>query len=307
MIKLVATRIGLGLVTLFIAVSGAFFLVHSSGSPAVQILGESASPERVAALNHQLGLDRPLVVQYLGFLGQLVRGDLGESLRYAQPNATLIMERLPATVELAAAALLIALVVGVPLGALAATREGRLADRLVSAVSLVGVSMPIFWIGLMAILFFAVRLHWLPAGQRDGLASLVLPAVTLSALPLAQIARLTRSSMSETLRQQFITASRARGLSAARVVINHALRNSAIPVLTIFGLQTGLLLSGAVTVEFVFSWPGLGTLATNAVQGRDFTLVQAVVVVGVAVFVITNLVVDVLYGIIDPRIRDGRV
>lgn len=307
MIKLLATRLGLGLVTLFIAVTGAFFLVHSSGSPAVQILGESASPERVAALNHQLGLDRPMVVQYLDFLGQLVRGDLGESLRYAQPNASLIMERLPATVELAAAALLIALVIGVPLGALAATREGRPADRLVSAISLVGVSMPIFWIGLMAILFFAVRLHWLPAGQRDGLASLVLPAVTLAALPLAQIARLARSTMSETLRQQFITASRARGLSSARVVINHALRNSAIPVLTIFGLQTGLLLSGAVTVEFVFSWPGLGTLATNAVQGRDFTLVQAVVVVGVAVFVITNLVVDVLYGIIDPRIRDGRV
>ena len=307
MIKLVATRLGLGLVTLFIAVSGAFFLVHSSGSPAVQILGESASAARVAALDHKLGLDRPLVVQYAAFLGQLVRGDLGESLRYGQPNASLILERLPATVELAVAALLVALVVGVPLGALAATREGRPADRVVSALSLVGVSMPIFWIGLMAILFFAVRLQWLPAGQRDGLASLVLPALTLAALPLAQIARLSRSSMSETLRQQFITASRARGLSSARVVINHALRNSAIPVLTIFGLQTGLLLSGAVTVEYVFSWPGLGTLATAAVQGRDFTLVQAVVVVGVAVFVITNLVVDVLYGIIDPRIRDGRV
>jgi peptide/nickel transport system permease protein len=307
MIKLVATRLGLGLVTLFIAVSGAFFLVHSSGSPAVQILGESASAARVAALDHKLGLDRPLVVQYAAFLGQLVRGDLGESLRYGQPNASLILERLPATVELAVAALLVALVVGVPLGALAATREGRPADRVVSALSLVGVSMPIFWIGLMAILFFAVRLQWLPAGQRDGLASLVLPALTLAALPLAQIARLSRSSMSETLRQQFITASRARGLSPARVVINHALRNSAVPVLTIFGLQTGLLLSGAVTVEYVFSWPGLGTLATAAVQGRDFTLVQAVVVVGVAVFVITNLVVDVLYGIIDPRIRDGRV
>lgn len=307
MIKLVATRVLLGLVTLLIAVSGAFFLVHGTGSPAHQILGESATPERVAELNHQLGLDRPILAQYGDFLGQLVRGDLGESLRYGQSNSSLILERLPATLELAAVALLIALVIGVPLGCIAAMREGRLADRVVSAVSLVGVSVPIFWLGLMAILFFAVRLGWLPAGQRNGLSFVILPGVTLSTLPLAQVARLTRSSMAETLRQQYITASRARGLSSWSVVLNHALRNSAIPVLTIFGLQTGLLLSGAVTVEYVFSWPGLGSLATDAVQGRDFTLVQAVVVVGVAAFVIVNLVVDVLYGIIDPRIRDGKV
>jgi peptide/nickel transport system permease protein len=307
MIKLVGTRLALGLVTLIIAVSGAFVLVHGNGSPANEILGSSATADRVAALNHQLGLDRPLAVQYGDFLGQLVRGDLGQSLRYGQSNSSLILERLPATAELAGMALLIALVVGVPLGCIAAMREGKLADRLVSVVSLVGVSMPIFWLGLMAILFFAVHLGWFPAGQRDGLASVVLPGVTLSTLPLAQVARLTRSSMSETFRQQFVIASRARGLSTWSVVVNHALRNSAIPVLTIFGLQTGLLLSGAVTVEYVFAWPGLGTLATDAVQGRDFTLVQAVVVVGVAVFVITNLVVDVLYGIIDPRIRDGKV
>lgn len=307
MIKLLATRVPLGLVTLMIAVSGTFFLVHGSGSPADQILGTSATTDRVAALNHELGLDRPLVSQYGEFLGQLVRGDLGQSLRYEQPNAALILERLPATVELASIALAIALLVGVPLGCVAAMNEGRFVDRLVSGISLIGVSVPIFWLGLMAILFFAVHLGWLPSGQREDLTSAVLPGITLSTLPLAQVARLTRSSMAEAFREQFITASRARGLSTWSIVANHALRNSAIPILTILGLQTGLLLSGAVTVEYVFAWPGLGTLATEAVGGRDFTLVQAIVVVGVTVFVITNLIVDVLYGIIDPRIRGGRV
>ena len=301
MIKLLATRVPLGLVTLIIAVSGTFFLVHGSGSPADQILGTSATADRVAALN------RPLINQYGEFLGQLVRGDLGQSLRYSQPNSTLILERIPATAELASIALAIALLLGVPLGCVAAMHQGRFIDRVVSAISLLGVSVPIFWLGLMAILFFAVHLGWLPSGQRGGLSSAVLPGITLSTLPLAQVARLTRSSMAETLRAQFITASRARGLSTWSIVANHAFRNSAIPVLTIFGLQTGLLLSGAVTVEYVFAWPGLGTLATEAVGGLDFTLVQAIVVAGVTVFVITNLIVDVLYGIIDPRIRDGRV
>ena len=307
MIKLLGARLGLGLVTLLIAVSGTFFLVHGTGSPADEILGTSATAERVDALNHELGLDRPLIAQYAEFLGQLVRGDLGKSLRYGESNSTLILERLPATIQLAAVALAVALLIGVPLGTVAAMREGQFVDRLVSAVSLLGVSVPIFWLGLMAILFFAVHLGWLPAGQRDGWNSVVLPGLTLSTLPLAQIARLTRASVAETFREQFITASRALGLSTWSIVVNHALRNSAIPVLTIFGLQTGLLLSGAVTIEYVFAWPGLGTLATQAVQSRDFTLIQAVVVVGVTIFVITNLVIDVLYGVIDPRIRDSKV
>jgi peptide/nickel transport system permease protein len=306
MIKFLVTRVGLGLITLLIAVTGAFFLIHGSGNPSAELLGTSATPDRIAALNQELGLDRPLIVQYGDFLGHLITGDLGSSLRYQQSNASLILERLPATIELASAALLIALVVGVPLGCIAAIYEGRLIDRVVSAISLLGLSVPIFWLGLMGILVFAVNLGLLPAGQRDGTLSVILPAISLAALPMAQIARLTRSSMAETLREQFITASRARGLSSMSIILNHALRNSSVPVLTIFGLQTGFLLSGAVTVEYVFAWPGLGTLSTQAVQARDFTLVQAVVVVGVAAFVVINLIVDVLYGLIDPRIRDGR-
>jgi peptide/nickel transport system permease protein len=306
MIRLLLTRLGLGLITLLLAVTATFVIVHSTGSPALQILGDSATPEQVAELERSIGLDQPLPLQYVEFLGQLARGDLGESLRYGQPNAELIMERMPVTVELAVAALLIALVVGVALGALAATREGSVLDRLVTGLSAIGTSAPLFWVGMMAILLFAVQLGWLPAGQRQAPVSLVLPALTLSLLPLAQLARLTRSTMAETLQSPFVMGARARGLSSARVILNHALRNSAIPVLTMFGLQTGALLSGAVTVEFVFAWPGLGTLATQAVQGRDFTLVQAIVVVGVAVFVVVNLVVDVLYTIIDPRIRGGR-
>ncbi len=306
MIRLLVTRVLLGIVTLLIAVTVTFFVVHASGNPVAQILGDSATPGRVAEVTHQLGLDRPLYEQYLEFLGQLARGDLGVSLRYNEPNAELVLQRMPATAELAASALLIALVLGVTLGCVAAVREGGAVDRVVTAVSAIGTSAPVFWFGLMGILVFAVLLGWLPAGQMQSPISLVLPASTLSLLPLAQVARLTRSAMSETLRMPFVVAANARGLAPLRVIVNHALRNSAIPVLTIFGLQTGLLLSGAVTVEYVFAWPGLGTLATDAVQGRDFSLVQAVVVVGVVVFVLVNFVVDLLYTIIDPRIRESR-
>jgi peptide/nickel transport system permease protein len=306
-IKLLGIRIGLGLVTLLIAVTVAFLIVRGSGDPAAELLGASATPDRIADLRHQLGLDAPLISQYFDFLGGLLRGDLGESLRYNQPNFDLVMQRLPSTFELAGVALIIACVVGVPLGTLAAMKEGTWVDRLASAVALFGQSVPVFWLGLMLILLFAVQLHWLPAGQQNGPLSVILPAVALSTLPMAQIARLTRSSMSETLSEQFIVAGRARGLSTASIVLKHGLRNSSIPVITIFGLQVGALLSGAVTVEYVFAWPGLGTLATQAVQGRDFTLVQAVVVVGVAVFVVVNLVIDVLYVVVDPRIRRSTV
>jgi len=305
-IKTIVIRLLLGIATLFLAVTVAFIVAHGSGNPAAELLGASATPERVAQLQHELGLDRPLYVQYFDFIGGLLRGDLGTSLRYNQPNLELIMQRIPATFELTAVALAIAVVVGIPLGTLAAVKESTWIDRVTSAVALFGQSVPVFWLGMMLILIFAVQLGWLPAGQRNGPLSVVLPAVALSTLPMAQIARLTRSSMAETLGEQFIVAGRARGLSRASIILRHGLRNSSIPVLTIFGLQIGALLSGAVTVEYVFAWPGLGTLATQAIEGRDFTLAQAVVVVGVFVFVIVNLIIDVLYAVIDPRIRRTR-
>lgn len=305
MTRFILSKFAHGLTTLLLAVTIAFFLAHGTGDPVREMLGEMASEQQVAALRAQLGLDRPLGVQYLSFLGSLVQFDLGESLRYGTSNVELIMSRVPASAQLAVAAMAIAVAVGVPLGIWAALREGRLADRVASVIALLGQSVPLFWLGMMLILVFSVGLRWLPAGLATGPSSLVLPAVTLSMLPMAQIARLTRSGMSEVLGDTFISASEARGIKKWRIVLVHAFRNASLPVITIVGLQAGTLLSGAITVEFVFAWPGLGTLATQAVQTRDFSLIQAIVVFGAAVFVIINLVVDLLYGLIDPRIRDG--
>lgn len=305
MLRFFAGKLLQGVATLLIAVSAAFFLARLTGDPVREILGDVASEEQVAVLSARLGLDRPILVQYLSFLGDLVTGDLGTSLRYGVGNLDLILGWMPASVELAVAAMVIAVLVGVPLGVWAALREGRLADRIASVVALTGQSIPLFWLGLMLILLFAVTLGWLPAGQAGGFDSLILPAVTLSTLPMAQIARLTRSSMSEVLGEPFMSAIQARGVARWRAVGVHALRNAALPVITIIGLQTGTLLSGAITVEFVFAWPGLGTLATQAVQMRDFSLIQALVIFGAVVFVVVNFIVDLLYGILDPRIRDG--
>lgn len=304
MIRLVMSKTANAVLTLLIASSLAFFLARGSGSPVREILGESATPEQIAQLTAQLGLDKPLIVQYGQFLLDLVTFDLGDSLRYGQSNLDLIAGRLPASIELALFALLLAVAVGVPLGIIAAMREGSIIDRIASVLALLGQSVPLFWLGLMLILLFAVQLGWFPAGQNDGIESLVLPAVTLSTLPMAQIARLTRSSMSEVLNEGFISAARARGLAGWRIILVHAFRPASLPVVTIVGLQAGMLLSGAVTVEYVFAWPGLGSLATQAVQTRDFPLVQSIVVVGALVFVLINLVVDLLYGLVDPRIRE---
>ena len=291
-------------ITLLIALSLAFFLARTAGDPARNILGEFATEEQVLEKQIELGLDKPLPVQFSDYLGQLATFDLGASLRYSRPNLELILGRFPATIQLTVAALLIATLIGLPLGMVAALKEGKIWDRISVFVALFGQSIPLFWLGLMFILLFAVAWGWLPAGQSGTWQHLVLPAVTLSVLPMARIARLTRSSLSEVLEETYITSARARGLKERTVVVTHAIRNAALPVVTIMGLQAGALLSGAVTVEFVFAWPGLGTLATQAVQFRDFSLVQAIVIVGAITFVLINLTVDLIYGIIDPRIRE---
>ncbi|MDR7084841.1 peptide/nickel transport system permease protein [Arthrobacter ginsengisoli] len=305
MIRLIVSKTSSAVLTLVVASSIAFFLARGSGSPVQQILGDFATPDQIAQLNAELGMDQPLIVQYGRFLLDLATFNLGDSLRYDLSNVDLIASRLPASIGLAVAALLIAVLIGVPLGILAAVREGGIIDRLASAMALLGQSVPLFWLGLMLIMLFAVQLGWLPAGQNASLPSLVLPAVTLSTLPMAQIARLTRSSMSEVLQEGFVSAARARGLAGWRIILVHALRSAALPVVTIVGLQMGMLFSGAVTVEFVFAWPGLGSLATQAVQTRDFPLVQAIVIVGALGFVLINLLVDLLYGLVDPRIRES--
>lgn len=296
-------KIGAALITLLLALSAAFLLGHASGDPVANILGPTAQREQIDAMRADLGLDKPLASQYVSYMGDTLRGDLGDSLQYYKPNVELIGSRLPRSLELLAAAMLLAVLVGVPLGVLAAVREGTWWDRAASTVALLGQSVPVFWLGMMLILIFAVQLGLLPSGQAGGLDHLVLPAFTLSLLPLAHIARLTRAAMSEVLHEPYVDAARARGLGRWRVIGVHALRNAALPVMTVTALQTGALLSGAVAVEFVYAWPGLGTLALDAVQFRDFTLAQSVVIVGAVAFVVLNLLVDLLYVAVDPRLR----
>lgn len=303
-VRFMAPKLVGAVITLLIALSLAFFLARTAGDPARNILGEFATEEQVLEKQIELGLDKPLPVQFGNYLGQLATFDLGDSLRYSRSNWELILGRFPATIQLTVAGMLLATLIGLPLGIVAALKEGRAWDRISVFVALFGQSIPLFWLGLMFILLFAVAWGWLPAGQSGTWQHLVLPALTLSVLPMARIARLTRSSLSEVLEETYITSARARGLKERTVVITHAIRNAALPVVTIMGLQAGTLLSGAVTVEFVFAWPGLGTLATQAVQFRDFSLVQAIVIVGAVTFVVINLTVDLLYGIIDPRIRE---
>ena len=298
-----ARKLGGALVTFVLALTLAFLLSRLSGDPTVNILGPFAQPEDFAELRARLGLDDPLPVQFLDYLTSAFTADFGASLQYGQENTSLILERLPNTLILLAVAMTLAIAIGVPLGVLAAVKEGSAWDRLASTTALVGQSVPVFWLGLMLILVFAVNLGLLPAGQAGGPEHVVLPAVTLALFPLAQIARLTRATMAEVLREPYIDAARARGLAARRIIGLHALRNASLPVVTITALQAGLLLSGAIAVEYIYNYSGFGLLAIQAVEFRDFTLVQAVVVFGVLVFVLLNLLVDVLYAVIDPRIR----
>ncbi len=300
-------RLAGGVITLLLAVTLAFLLVRLAGDPVVHMLGDIAPPEQIEAKRHELGLDRPLVVQYVSYMGSLLTGDLGESLRYQRSNGPLIAGRLLASLQLAGAAILLAVVIGVPVGLFAAFREGTSVDRVMMFFALISQSLPLFWLGMMLILLFAVELRWLPAGQSGSWKHVILPAVSLSAYPMARIARLMRSSAIDVIGEDYVTAARARGLSRWRVATVHVLRNAALPVVTIIGLHLGQMLSGVVTLEVVFSWPGLGALAVGALRFRDFFLVQAIVVVGASLFVAINLAVDLLYGAIDPRIRDAEI
>ncbi|MFF3857244.1 ABC transporter permease [Micromonospora sp. NPDC002575] len=302
-VRRVGSRLASLFASLLIALSLAFLLGRLSGDPTATILGPMAPPEQREALRHELGLDLPLVVQYLDYLRGVLTGDLGQSLQFYQSNTSMIADRLPYTLQLVAAGMGLAVCVGVPLGVLAATREGTWWDRAASTLALLGQSVPVFWFGMMLVVLFAVKLGWLPAGQSGTPKHLILPALTMSVYPMAHVARLTRASMSEALAEPYIDSARARGLGNLRVVWRHAFANAMMPILTIVVLQTGILLSGAVAVEYVYSWPGLGQLALQAIQFRDFPLVQAIVVFGALVFVLLNLVVDVLHSIVDPRVR----
>jgi len=273
------------------------------GDPARMLLPDGAPESAVAELNRQLGLREPLIVQYGLFLRSVARGDFGQSFQYRAPALRVVLERLPATVQLTLAAMLVTIAVGVSLGIFTAVRRGTRYDVAGTIVAVLGQSLPNFWLGIMLILLFGVALRWLPTSGFAGWTSLVLPAITLAAFPTALVARLTRSSMLEILNRDYIRTGRAKGLAEKSVVLRHALRNAAIPVLTVIGLQIGALLGGAVITESVFAWPGMGKLTVDAIFFRDFPVVQTVLILSATVFVAINLLVDLLYTVIDPRIR----
>jgi ABC-type dipeptide/oligopeptide/nickel transport system permease component len=273
------------------------------GDPAQMMLGTNATAADVDALREKLGLNRPLVVQYVSYMGQTLRLDLGDSIRIPQPVVKLVAERLPVTGKLALTAIVIALLVSFPLGIVAALRPGGTVDGLVSIVSLLGQSMPGFWIGIMFILLFARSLRLLPSAGDETAASLIMPSVTLALPLIGVLTRLVRSGLLDVLDEDYVRTARAKGLTPNAVMWRHAIRNMLIPVITVIGLQIGTLLGGAVITERVFAWPGVGTLLLDAITNRDYPLVQAAILFITATFIIINFLVDLSYGALDPRIR----
>jgi peptide/nickel transport system permease protein len=281
-----------------------FALIHFiPGDPAQAMLGEGATPDEANQLRERLGLNRPLIVQYGSFLQGLLHGDLGVSLRNDQPVTQQILERMPATAELAFASMLVAVLIAIPLGIVAAVWRGTAIDVGAMTLSLVGISVPNFWLGPLLAIIFAVELGWLPVGGRGTFAHLVLPAVTLGAGLAAILARMTRASLLEELREPYVLAARAKGVSRSRAILRHAFRNSLIPIVTILGLQFGVVLTGAVITETIFAWPGIGRLLIQSISFRDYPLVQGCVLLIAVTYVGVNLLTDLTYSFLDPRIR----
>jgi len=304
MLAFVVRRIALTLPVAWIVVTLVFGLIHLvPGDPIAQMLGEGASVTEVARLRHELGLDRPVMEQYRAYLVGLYHGNLGISFRDQQPVADSIRARYPATIELAVAALGFSLLFSIPAGVISAIRKGRFADRAFGLVSLLGVSLPNFALGPLLILFFSIGLGLLPVSGRDGISHLILPAVTLGMGIAAMTMRMVRSSMLEEIHQDYVRTARAKGLRERTVLFKHALRNGLLPVITILGLQTGALLAGAFVTETIFSWPGLGRLTIQAINARDYPLVQGCILTITLTYIFVNLLTDVMYSVIDPRIR----
>lgn len=303
MIRFVLRRLLVLIPTLLVVTLVVFALIRLSGDPTALLLAPEATEQERAAFRAAKGLDAPLPVQYVRFVWDALRGDFGTSLWQNEPATTIVMRHFPATLQLSVAAMTIVLVVGIPLGILAAVRMASLFDSLTMGFVAIGQSIATFWLGLMLILIFAVKLRWFPPSGRGGLDTLVLPAVTLSAYFLAVTARLVRSGMLEVLGREYMRVARAKGLTERTVVLRHGLRNVLIPVSTVLGLQMGELLAGAVVTEAVFAWPGIGTLVLDAIGRRDYPVVQAVIIVIAVSYALINLFIDMLYALLDPRIR----
>ncbi len=274
------------------------------GDPAVMMLGENAPAAEVEALRVRLGLDQPPHVQYVRWLGRMVQLDFGRSIRSSRPVTAEIGQRIGPTIELAVLATLLAVAVGVPLGVVSATRRNSLVDHVATVLAFVGLAMPVFWQGLMMIILFTIMLEWLPAsGRFGGWQYYIMPVLTLGTSAIASITRMTRSTMLETLTQDYVRTAKSKGLQRQAVVYQHALRNALIPVVTVIGLQFGGLLSGAVITETIFSWPGIGGLAVDAIRSRDMPVIQGVVMVFAVMYALVNLLTDVIYAYLDPRLR----
>lgn len=324
MLQLIPVLFGVSLVV--------FVMVRAiPGDPAQILLGQAATPAQIAEVRSRLGLDQPLPTQYLLFLRDALTGNLGDSLTLGQPVTTVLLDRFPATLELTLAALLFAVVIGVPVGVIAAVRQYSLVDKITSVIALTGVSMPVFWLALVLVVVFTVQVDWLPFPGRVGndtsftsytglylldtlitfnfpafwdvLKHILLPAIALGTIPMAVVTRMTRSSMLEVMGEDYVRTAHAKGVAPWRVVFRHALRNAMLPTVTVIGLQFGLLMGGAILTETIFSWPGVGQIALESVNRRDYAMIQGIVLYGATLFVLVNLLVDVLYAILDPRVR----
>ncbi|MBX5443677.1 ABC transporter permease [Sphaerobacter sp.] len=291
----IPTLIGITLIT--------FLLVRVTGDPARFVLGDTAPPSAIEAFRAEHGLDKPLPVQFVNYLAGVARGDLGTSLRYQQPVLTLFAERLPATIQLGLSAYILALLVGVSVGVYSALRAGSPLDKVIRVSVLFGQAVPGFYLGLVLIIVVAVGLGWLPTGGRGGLSHLVLPTITLASYLVAFSVRFTRSVMLDVLHHDYIRTARAKGVAEGAVIRRHALRNALIPLVTVLALQSSVVFSGAVVTETVFSWPGIGRFALQAISTRDFPVIQGTVLILTAFVVLVNLIVDLAYAYLDPRIR----
>lgn len=307
MIGMIIRRLAIGLLVMWGAATLIFVIIRvAPGDPAAVLLGPDAEPDQIARLRAELGLDQPILVQYVNYLLDTVRLDFGDSYRLRMPAIEAVFDRLPATIELTLTSTALAVVVGLTLGVLAGMRPNTLLDRIVSGLTTMLQSFPTFWIGIMLILIFALWLRLTPSAGTGTPLHMVLPAMTLAFPFVAIVARVTRSSLAENMGEAYLDTAYAKGLTLRQAVLGHALKNSLIPVITVIGLHIGALLGGAVVVENVFAWPGLGTLMVEAVGNRDYTVVQAATLIVAGVIVLLNLATDLVYRVLDPRIRTGR-
>lgn len=304
MIVFLGKRIGLAIFVVAAVTTLAFFVMHSTGDPVgVALTGAGVSADDIAKIKHELGYDRPLIVQFGSFIAGVFHGDFGNSFQYGEPSLKLIMERVPNTLILAGTALALTIVVAIPMGIAAAARRGGIIDQIVMVIAAIGQSVPSFVVGPILILLFAVNLQWFPVAGTGSASAVILPAITLALYPIARVARLLRGSMLDTAGADFITTAEAKGVGPVKVIMRHQLRNALLPVLTVISMQIAQMLGGAIIVESIFGWPGIGSMARDALINSDFALAQTIIILIATAVVLINLLTDLLYTVVDPRIR----